>query len=1399
VIAALLAGAASAAPRLVTSASDAATGTGPLNGTLRYHLTNAGPGDVISFAPAITTLTVGSTTGLALPAITDAGLVIDGGGDVVLACAAALTVGSGLTITANDVVVTGLEIRDCPDHGIQVTAHRVQVGEVGSGNHVHHNDKLGVLVTGVSDNTSDVVVAGNDVHDNCAAPAGVSCAGVGVKKSGSGTAPSSASIHGNEVYAQLGSAPGIALFAGSAHEVVDNIVFGNGGAGISAAAVSGLAVTAALLEGNTSTGNTGPGVLLGTRSSLCVVRDNELDGNGLGAVPAAGLQVSASDDHVLEGNEIGGNGAEGIRVADLLNGSPPERLTIVDNRIGAGGPGNAGPGIRLVGSGTAAVNHVVERNVVANGLADGVVVDAGAVTLTENIVGLDFQRDDPKPNAGAGIVLTANALGAKVDGRIQGQYRPNYVASNLGPGIVSLANNVVIADNVVGWSLDRVSRGNGGDGIWIKAGASAAVRDNVVGNSGGYGVRVEAVGGANPSSPTLNGNAATNNALAGLRVGAVGGVAKWIGNTATDNGTCALSVASTVNGAARNAVPVLERRTGANLRGAYTTAGLTLDHIEVFADPGSEASRFLGTATTSGNNWSFTLAHGDAPLQPDDRVSAVAVFTNGASSRLQEWCGDGCPEPGAASCTDGDDCTTDTCGGSTCVHAPANNTPCSLAPGGCTQFLAGTGFCAAGTCTGVPVYTAADTACVDEDACTTGTTCDGGGHCVQPDPEDVDFKVVCEDGNGCTSEGDCDPALGCPEPERRPVGYVCDDGDLCNTGLGACDEWANCDVDTTPAPCPQDTFCNVCSCDPDDGCVCEGIPNDGWCGPDDFWIDSLGGPDPDCFEPGNPVFDTDRDGFPDLWERNADDIDVNCDGQPDDLIPGSRINSEVFDAEVPNLFWEVDWMAGDTEHDHVPGDYSSIELMFGNEDIVVTIDVDDEVPHARQTIWDIHGLPRELGTWVRFDQAKADWFDLHRRRGVYHYALVGHDLAGSRGTSEVFGDDVTGTSTNVYDDPEGLPPELIGVGLLGHEGGHNLGLQHNGSVTLNSLTPDDPDDVETLGWFLGNDPGDNGEMNHVSNMNYWYGGAGGGLVRWDGVQVHDFARPYPTEVGPRLLNDLDQAQGYDEDHTLWGWQTPIADEFLYHVEWLCPPDFVPGEEVKRSAPIHLPTALRGANPGTMEPGEADLDLNCDDLPGNDVVFTPITKQGNTHHNSFDEWKAIQLDFQRDSRSFSGAGGLPNDEDSGDDRTSRPPAQRPRAELYGGCATPQVPRSGATWLTPVVLFGSADFHAAPLASVTLSGAPSVYSEVRDLDADGWDDLWLEFAPADMPQLHPNAVQVSLYGRRANGREVYATFPITRVTNPPDPDLDGIQTACDACPMQGDGPGPNGKRRPNGCPP
>ena len=117
--------------------------------------------------------------------------------------------------------------------------------------------------------------------------------------------------------------------------------------------------------------------------------------------------------------------------------------------------------------------------------------------------------------------------------------------------------------------------------------------------------------------------------------------------------------------------------------------------------------------------------------------------------------------------------------------------------------------------------------------------------------------------------------------------------------------------------------------------------------------------------------------------------------------------------------------------------------------------------------------------------------------------------------------------------------------------------------------------------------------------------------------------------------------------------------------------------------------------------------------------------------------------------------------------------------------------------PVVLFGSSTFRGAALATVELAGAPAVHTEVLDWDGDGWDDLWMEFRPADMPSLNANAVLLDLRGERPNGREVLAAFAITRVTSPTDTDGDGIQDACDACPTQGHPPG--GYRLPDGCPP
>jgi hypothetical protein len=78
------------------------------------------------------------------------------------------------------------------------------------------------------------------------------------------------------------------------------------------------------------------------------------------------------------------------------------------------------------------------------------------------------------------------------------------------------------------------------------------------------------------------------------------------------------------------------------------------------------------------------------------------------------------------------------------------------------------------------------------------------------------------------------------------------------------------------------------------------------------------------------------------------------------------------------------------------------------------------------------------------------------------------------------------------------------------------------------------------------------------------------------------------------------------------------------------------------------------------------------------------------------------------------------------------------------------------------------------------------------------LWMEFRSADLTGLNTNATELDLYAERpATGRRIVASFEITRVTNPPDDDGDGIQNACDVCPNQGHPPG--GYRLPNGCPP
>jgi nitrous oxidase accessory protein NosD len=257
-----------------------------------------------------------------LPTVVAAGVYLQGDGRVAIECATTLTAGSALTINADNVIVTGMELRGCPDHGVQITGDQVVFGLDGFGvppNKVHDNQKLGVLVTGLSTTTSEVLVTGNDIWDNCLATT-ASCAGVGVRKgSGAGSGPVGVAILNNRIDGHGSGGHGVGVFAGADHQVSGNeigLIAGNSGNGITVAANTGVTAQVDSIDHNVVVNNTLSGILLGARSSNTRVEANLVGTDGttdLGNA-RAGIEVFASDDHSLADNVVSGNNQHGIWV-----------------------------------------------------------------------------------------------------------------------------------------------------------------------------------------------------------------------------------------------------------------------------------------------------------------------------------------------------------------------------------------------------------------------------------------------------------------------------------------------------------------------------------------------------------------------------------------------------------------------------------------------------------------------------------------------------------------------------------------------------------------------------------------------------------------------------------------------------------------------------------------------------------------------------------------------------------------------------------------------------------------------------------------------------------------------------------------------------------------------------
>jgi hypothetical protein len=144
---------------------------------------------------------------------------------------------------------------------------------------------------------------------------------------------------------------------------------------------------------------------------------------------------------------------------------------------------------------------------------------------------------------------------------------------------------------------------------------------------------------------------------------------------------------------------------------------------------------------------------------------------DGDACTIGDSCANGICTPGiAANCNDGNPCTDDACDEDTgCTHAP-NQAPCD-----------------------------------DDNACTTGDTCAGGG-CAAGD------AVVCDDDNVCTTDS-CDSQNGC---FFVPAPGACDDGNACTVG-DSCQD-GKC-VPAGSLNCDDGDVCTNDSCDLVQGCV----------------------------------------------------------------------------------------------------------------------------------------------------------------------------------------------------------------------------------------------------------------------------------------------------------------------------------------------------------------------------------------------------------------------------------------------------------------------------------------------------------------------------------------------------------------------------------------------------
>jgi hypothetical protein len=478
-------------PATFTVVNSADAGPGSLRQAILDANADAGA-DLIAFnipGAGVHTIAVGSTTGAALPEITDP-VTVDGysqpgtspntlavGDDAVLLVAldgTSLGPGySGLHITAGNSTVQGLMIDNFHYAAPAYVGYGILLEN--NGGCVIRGNWLGLLGTG------GLPWQSNDGGN------------VTIDKGSSGNLIGGTTPQARNVLS--GSGEGVYIPSGKANLIQNNYI-GTDPKGTGAVGnFDGVVVT----DGNTVGGSDpGAGNLIsgnvreGIGGSPSVVQGNLVGTDALGTSVLSngsfGLDINGANALIGGPTPGAGNVITGYSGYAVLIGA--SGITLQGNRIGVDRTGTFpvgapqygvivyGPNNTIGGTTTEARNIIANANIANVYLANiNDIITTGCI-VEGNFIGSNAAGTAPLGYNGVGVLIDQGASNNTVGGSSDGS--GNLIAGNTnGVQISALSNGNVVARNLIGISADGTPLGNSGDGVHLDSGA----HDNQIGDA----------------------------------------------------------------------------------------------------------------------------------------------------------------------------------------------------------------------------------------------------------------------------------------------------------------------------------------------------------------------------------------------------------------------------------------------------------------------------------------------------------------------------------------------------------------------------------------------------------------------------------------------------------------------------------------------------------------------------------------------------------------------------------------------------------------------------------------------------------------------------------------------------------------------------------------------------